>query len=144
MLKRENFFNWPTDVRLGRIIKQGKQSLVKLYSNLHRIDFTKEFLDRYASKPKDGTKDKLIQEIKEKLLEKLRAGLEREGIDVRINSVPWFILKRDDLINWPVSVPVQIIFKQYQNSIRKIHYNLGRINFTLDFLKKLEAGNSVH
>ncbi len=64
MLKRDDLVYWPNDVRLGQIMHQGKQSLVKLYSNLDRIDFIKEFLDRYASKLKDGTKDKLIQEIK--------------------------------------------------------------------------------
>ncbi len=49
-LKHEDLVNWPNDVRLGQIMHQGKQSLVKLYSNLDRIDFTKQFLDRYESK----------------------------------------------------------------------------------------------
>ncbi len=49
-LKREDFVNWPNDVRLGGITHQGKQSLVKLYSNVDSIDFTKDFLDRCAKR----------------------------------------------------------------------------------------------
>ena len=54
-LKREDFVNWPNDVGLYSIADQGRQSLTKLYSNLDRIDFTREFLDEFA-KSKENKK----------------------------------------------------------------------------------------
>jgi hypothetical protein len=131
-LKREDLVNWPNDVRLGQIKHQGKQSLVKLYNNLDRIDFTKEFLDDSKRRPnKDPEIKQIRSEIQNKLLVKLNAGLKTKFI-----SIPWSLIRREDLVNWPNNVPLNNIDKLGIEHLGSLHEHLDLINFTQEFFDR--------
>jgi hypothetical protein len=125
-LKREDFVNWPNDVGLYSIADQGRQSLTKLYSNLDRIDFTRDFIDQFAR-----SRQEIIPEIENNLLIKLNEGLKTNFI-----SMPWYLIKRKDLVNWPIYIPVNYIFTLAKKHLISLHENLDSINFTQEFFDR--------
>jgi hypothetical protein len=47
---RNDMVNWPEDVPVKKILLQGRKNLKEIYTNLDRIQFTKEFLNNWAAR----------------------------------------------------------------------------------------------
>jgi hypothetical protein len=130
-LKRDDLINWPKDVPLERITKQGKKSLEKINSNLERIDFSKDFLDR-SRLSRTSFMNAELKDIREEISINLLIKL-NEGLKTNFQVIPWGYIKRKDLVNWPDDVPVKKIFWLGKNHLQSLYESLDSINFTQDF-----------
>ena len=144
-LKREDVINWPNDVRLDRISQQGRQSLKKLYSNLDRMDFTKEFLNRY---PKRRNTNLLRDELRSKLAiyfgNKLASRLEEA--DIRRIRIPWGKIKENDIINWPKNFKIGPLSSLPMNGLLALNElaKKDELNFSSEFLDLIRESLKKH
>ena len=162
-IKREDLVNWPNDVPLNNIDKLGIEHLWSLYENLDLINFTQEFFDCYASKDKDGLKDKLIQEFKDRngnswsngrdelrsklaiyLGNKLASRL--EVADIRHIRIPWGKLKENDIINWPKNVKIGPLSSLPINGLLALNElaKKDELNFSSEFLDFIRESLKKH
>ena len=74
----------------------------------------------------------IISEIQTALCNRLNAGTNRN-----FARVPWNILKKEDIINWPEGIPLTRLSRQGYNNLKLLHKLREGIFFSEKFLKTL-------
>lgn len=82
---------------------------------------------------KDPEFKPIIKDIEDTLLAKLTA-----GTNIKFSRVPWSVLTKQDLINWPEKMPIWRLSRQGKNNLRRLHGIISDVNFSKDFLGKLK------
>jgi hypothetical protein len=76
--------------------------------------------------------NEIIKDIEIALVNKLNFGTKKT-----FKRVPWSILKKEDLINWPEGVPCYRLSRHRKKRLKLLHDFREEISFSKDFLKRL-------
>jgi hypothetical protein len=135
----EDIMNWPSDVQFQPFYKMQLKDL-KMLNELakeNELDFSPKFLRLRAlhlqksRSRKPGIK-KFIRDIEMALCNKLNA-----GTSIKFKRMPWNILKKGDIVNWPEGMPFVRLSHQGPNRLKLLHKLTDVISFSEQFLQRL-------
>jgi hypothetical protein len=100
------------------------------------LDFSPEFIRLRQVELAEGRSSipefkNMIKDIETALLNKLNAGSNKKFMEV-----PWIILKKENVINWPQGVPLQNLSHHTKEHLQLLHKLRFIIYFRKEFFKK--------
>jgi hypothetical protein len=143
-MKPEDIINWPSDVRFIPVQKMKLYELKSLHKLVKEdiLEFSPEFLRLKESQfskiksPKSELQD-MIRDIETALCNKLNAGSNKS-----FSRVPWAVLRKGDIINWPKEIPLVWLSTQSKKRLRLLHKLREKFDFSKDFRKALYKNTS--
>jgi hypothetical protein len=136
-MKEGDIINWPSDVKFAPISKLKVYEVERLseLAKEDKLDFSLEFLKLKRAQFSNytlWTPEFLVQEIETTLCEKLNSGTNKT-----FRQVPWSILKKDDMINWPQEIPLKRLPEQWKKHLSLLYRLKEEIFFSKEFLETL-------
>jgi hypothetical protein len=138
-MKAEEILNWPLEVKFGSTRTMNIFELARLHELAEEdlLDFSDEFLrfrelQLVKSKAATPESQKIIKDIEKALCNKLNAGTNKN-----FRWVPWSILKKADVINWPERIPFIRLSRHKKEDLKLLHKLREAISFSNVFLKTL-------
>jgi hypothetical protein len=138
-IKVEDVYNWPPDMEFRTISKMNTNEVKKIYAlaKEDQLDFSPRLIGKlreHLAKSRFAMPEvqKMISDIEAALCNELNAETNR-----KFRKIPWAILNKDDIINWPEGVPFNKIFKQGFLNLKLLHRLRHEFFFSEKFLKKL-------
>jgi hypothetical protein len=135
-IKEHDIINWPQDVKFRAIDQMKVDELKRLHLLVKEdaLDFSSEFLrlrERQSSRSRSVTPEfqEMIWDIETALCNKLTAATHK-----KFKRVPWTILKKEDIVNWPEGIPFKTLSRQGKKSLRLLHMRREVIFFRKEFL----------
>jgi len=135
----DDVINWPPDVEFIPLFKMNLYGLKRLHELAKEdlLDFSPKFIrlkERPLSKSKSATPEflKIRRDIETVLCDKLYSGTNKT-----FRRVPWNILKKENMINWPEGVPFSRLSQHSKKHLMLIHKLREVIFFREEFLKSL-------
>lgn len=135
----EDVINWPPDVEFVPLFRMNMHGLERLHELAKKdvLDFSPKFLslkERQLVKSRSATPEslKMIREIETVLCDKLNSGTNKT-----FRRVPWNIIKKQDIINWPDGVPFYRLSQHSKKHLILLHKLRQVIFFNVEFLKSL-------
>jgi hypothetical protein len=135
----EDIINWPSDVKFMPLYKMNVNQLRRLYklAKQDRLDFSPEFIrfkERQLARSRFLKREAqdLIRDIETSLFNKLNSGTNKT-----FKRVPWSLLKKNDIINWPDGIPFVRLSLHSNTRLKLLHKLRVVISFSEDFLKRL-------
>jgi hypothetical protein len=137
-LKEGDIINWPSDVKFKKIHKMTLDEVenVQELAKKDLLDFSPEVLNFLKSKSTKSEFHYMIRAIETALCNKLNAGTNKQ-----FKQIPWTVLKKEDVINWPEGVPWAKLSEHRMKHLRLLHKLRDVIFFSKDFLKRLSDPN---
>jgi hypothetical protein len=138
-MKEESIINWPPDVQFKPFYLMKNNELRRLHelAKSDRLDFSPEFLriiERQLKKGKIVRRkfQKMVSDIETYLCNKLEA-----GTNIRFRKVPWTIIRKGDIINWPEGMPFLRLSHQGPRRLKLLHKQLKSVFFSENFLQMI-------
>jgi hypothetical protein len=137
----KDIINWPSEVEFIPISKM-KMVEVKILHKLakaDRLDFSPEFINQFKESKGPESKETnlgLIKEIETALCNQLNAGTNKN-----FRRVPWTILQKEDIINWPEGIPFVRLSQHTLHRLKLLHKLRKVIFFRKEFLQRLSDPN---
>lgn len=136
-IKSEDIINWPQDVKFRTVQQLSTQELETLHELVkeNALDFSPEFLrlrELQLRKNEKRRPNLIIKAIETALCKKLSA-----GTNVNFKRVPWNIIRKQDMINWPDGVPFLRLSQQGRKRLKLLHKLREVISFSEEFLQRL-------
>jgi hypothetical protein len=136
-IKAEDIINWPPDVEFGKVNKMNTNDVKKIYALAKddQLDFSPGLISRLGKRPRKSRTPEyqvMVKDIQTALCNKLNAGTERY-----FRRVPWAMLKKEDIINWPEGIPLIRLSQHTMNRLKLLHKLRNEIFFSEEFLKKI-------
>jgi hypothetical protein len=136
----EDIINWPSEVRFMPVYKMSKTEFDKLYALAKddQLDFSPGLISRlreHLAKSKLSRSKKnqnIIRDIEVALCNQLNARTNK-----KFKKVPWTMLKKEDIINWPKEIPVVRLSQHRLKRLKLLHELRDEIFFSEEFIRKL-------
>jgi hypothetical protein len=126
-MKEGDILNWPPGLKFMPISEMNTNELKRLHELIKKdkLDFSSEFLESFD-------RNAIISDIETSLCNKLSAGTNK-----KFKRVPWSILRKEDIINWPEGIPFERLSRHRMKRLKLLHDLREVIFFSKDFLLKL-------
>jgi hypothetical protein len=137
-MKAGDITNWPQDIKFQSVFKLNIRQLQALHelASKDQLDFSSNFLQLSTSKLRGVKFKEIMKDIETTLCNKLSAGTNKT-----FRRVPWSMLKKQDVINWPAGVPFERLSRNSLKRLKLLHKLRDVIFFSKDFLNTLsDAG----
>jgi hypothetical protein len=134
-MKAEDLINWPPDVEFKPVYNMALDDLKRLHKlvEANLLDFSSQFLaELKPATPKYRVVQEIIRDIETVLCHKLNAGTNK-----RFKGVPWTLMQKENIINWPKGIPFVKPLKQKKKDLKVLHKLREVFSFSKDFLKAL-------
>jgi hypothetical protein len=137
-MKKGDIINWPSKLKFESVTYMNTNEIKMLHQLMieDKLDFSPEFLKNVQkSLPKNVQKSDrktIIKDIETALCNKLNSGTNK-----KFKLVPWHIIEKNDLINWPDGIPFMQPSRLSKNRLKWLHNFREVIFFSGDFLEKL-------
>jgi hypothetical protein len=138
-VKPGDITNWPADLQVMPVSRMNTIELQRLHKlvKANLLDFSPEFIRLRQVELAEGRSSipefqNMIKDIETALLNKLNAGSTK-----KIMEVPWIILKKENVINWPHGVPLQTLSHHTKEHLQLLHKLRDVIYFRKDHLGRL-------
>jgi hypothetical protein len=139
-IKAKDILNWPADVRCIPVWWMQADEVKTLHKLVkeNALDFSPQFLKSEKSKLQNPSIQGKIGEIETVLCKKLDAGTNK-----RFRHVPWNMMRKEDIINWPEGIPLQRLSKHRRGRLKLLHKLREEISFSEAFLQRLSSLNQA-
>jgi hypothetical protein len=133
-IKVGHIVNWPPDVKFIPLYKMDLKGIKRLHELAEQdlLDFSPDFLKLVKIRSQKIDYKKVIKDIETALCNKLNSATNKT-----FKQVPWSLLKKDDIINWPDEVPFFRPNLHTKKRLKLLHKFREVISFSKDFLETL-------
>jgi hypothetical protein len=135
----EDIINWPSDVRFVPVYKMNTDEVKRIYELVKddQLDFSPGLISGLRE---HLAKSKLSRSINENIIRDIEVALCNQ-LNARTNKkfkkVPWTMLKKEDIINWPKKIPVVRLSQHRRERLNLLHKLRYEFSFREEFIRKL-------
>jgi hypothetical protein len=137
-MKAEDIINWPSGIEFKPLSNMNLKEVQVLHelASEDQLDFSSKFLQLSKGKLRPSEFQEIMKDIETTLCDKINAATNKT-----FRRVPWSMLKKGDIINWPEEIPFISLSKHRMKRLKLLHKLRDVIFFSKDFLNTLsDAG----